>query len=157
MSSIYGQEVADSKSLTTSRAAALTWLGVVAFVGLVETILRTASMNDFAPDDGDPVVPFAILFVVAMLVPLTGVRKSQPWRKLAAIQGGVILAAIVTLFEMTPGGDGLYILPIAMASITTAAIATTQTLTIRRATAQAPLRQGSPLDPGRGGGASADA
>ena len=92
-----------------------------------------------------------------MLVPLTGVRKSQPWRKLAAIQGGVVLAAIVTLFEMTPSGDGLYILPIAMASIATAAIAATQTLKVRRGTARATLRQGSPLDPGRGRDASADA
>ena len=157
VSSIYGQEVADSKSLTTSRAAALTWLGIVALVGLVAITLRTASMNDSAPDDGDPVVPFAILFVVATLIPLFGVRASKPWSKLAAIQCGVVLAAIVTLFAMTPSGDGFYMLPIAMASIATAAIAAIQTLKVRRGTALAPLRQGSPLDPGRGRDASADA
>lgn len=144
-------------SLATSRAAALTWFRAVALTAAVVISFRTASMNDLAPDDGNPVVPFAILFVVAMLVPLTGVRKSRPWRNLAAIQGGVVLAAIVTLFAATPSGDGLFILPIAMASIATAAIAATQTLKVRRGTARATLRQGSPLDPGRGRDASADA
>lgn len=119
-------------SLATSLSAAVIWLGVVASAAAVVISFRTASMNDFASDDGNPIVPFAILFVVAMLIPLTGVRRSQPWRKLAAIQGGVVLAAIVTLFAMTPSGDGLYMLPIAMASIATAAIATTQTLKVRR-------------------------
>lgn len=135
-------------NLATSRSAAVIWLGVVAFAAAVVISFRTASMNDFATDDGNPVVPFAILFVVAMLVPLFGVRASKPWRKLAAIQGGVVFAAIVTLFTMTPSGDGLYMLPIAMAAIATAAIAAMQTLKVRRGPALAPPRQGSALDPG---------
>ena len=120
-------------SLATSRSAAVIWLGVVAFAAAGVISFRTASMNDFASDDGNPVVPFAILFVVAMLIPLAGVRQSQPWSKLAAIQGGIVLAAIVTLFAMTPSGDGLYMLPTAMVSIATAAIAATLTLKVRRA------------------------
>lgn len=120
-------------SLGTSRSAAVTWLGVVAITAAVVISFRTASMNDFASDDGDPVVPFSILFVVAMLIPLTGVRRLQAWWKLATTQAGVVLVAIITLFAMTPSGDGLYMLPIAMASIATAAFAAMQTLKVRRA------------------------
>lgn len=119
-------------SLGTSRSAAVTWLGVVAITAAVVISYRTASMNDFASDDGDPVVPFAILFVVAMLIPLTGVRRLQAWWKLATTQAGVVLVAIITLFAWTPSGDGLYVLPTAMSSIATTIAALAVTIRIRR-------------------------
>ena len=121
-----------SMKASTSRFGAAMWLGTVAFVASVGILVRTAWFNEFFADDGNPVVPFAILFVVAMLIPLTGVRRLQAWWKLATTQAGVVLVAIITLFAMTPSGDGLYVLPTAMASIATTIAALAVTIRIRR-------------------------
>ena len=44
----------------------------------------------------------------------------------------MVLVAIITLFAMTPSGDGLYVLPIAMTSIATTIAALAVTIRIRR-------------------------
>ena len=116
---------------STSWVAAVAWLGAVALAAGVVIWLRTARMNDYMSDDGNPVIPFAILFIIAILIPLAGVQRSRSWSRLAAIQAGVVAAACITLFAISPSGDGLYMLPIAIAAI--AATAISVTLTIRAA------------------------
>ena len=50
-----------SMKASTSRFGAAMWRGTVAFVASVGILVRTAWFNEFFADDGNPVVPFAIL------------------------------------------------------------------------------------------------
>lgn len=70
--------------------------------------------------------------MIATLIPLAGIQRLRPWWKLAAIQAGAVVTACATLFGMGPSGDGLYMLPIAMAAIATMAASVTLTLKARR-------------------------
>lgn len=92
---------------------------------------RVGWMNDFSTADSNPVVPFAVLFIVALIVPFAGVHRSLLWRKRAAIQCGVALLACATLFAFRPSGDGLYVLPVAGASILATVASTVLTVQLR--------------------------
>ena len=127
----------DSSRSTTPRFVMASLAAIVLFAGCV-IAPRVASMNDFSTDDNNPVIPFAVLFIVAMIVPFAGIQRSPSWRKLAVIQGGAALLACATLFVFRPSGDGLYMLPIAGASILTTVASIMLTVRVRRARAPLP-------------------
>ncbi|MGB8861564.1 MAG: hypothetical protein WCC60_20075 [Ilumatobacteraceae bacterium] len=124
----------ESSRSTTPRFAMASLILIVLFAGCV-IAPRVASMNDISTDDNNPVVPFAVLFIVATIVPLAGVQRSPQWRKLAVIQCGAALLAGATLFGFRPSGDGLYVLPIAAASIVTTVASIGLTVRVGRAAA----------------------
>ena len=125
----------NAESPSTSLRFVMTSLALIVLFAGVVIAPRVASMNDFSTDDSNPVIPFAVLFIVAAIVPLAGTRHSTSWRRLAVIQCGVAVVACVTLFGLGPSGDGLYVLPIAAASSLTTVASIGLTIRIRRTSA----------------------
>ena len=127
-------------SRSTTRRYVLASLALIVLFVVCVIAPRVASMNDVSTGDNNPVIPFAVLFIVAMIVPFAGILRSRPWRKLAAIQCGVAVFACVTLFAFGPSGDGLYMLPIAGASILTTVASIVLTVKVRAARVPLPGR-----------------
>jgi hypothetical protein len=114
--------------------AALSIAGVALLTALV-IIPRVSRMNDFTADDSDPVNYFAIAFVASMLVPLVAVQRTSQWPRIARVQCVVAVVACAVLFIFKPSGDGMYLLPIALAAFTTAVASIIATFRIWKAPA----------------------
>jgi hypothetical protein len=114
--------VAVVETQTRSGGAAIAVASIAGILALTVLVVipRVSRMNDFSAVDGDPVNIFAGGFVASMLVPFAGVGRRSRWAYLGFVQCAVAAVTCAVLFAFRPSGDGLYILPIALAAVVTA-------------------------------------
>ena len=101
---------------------------------------RVSRMNDFSVDDDNPMNVLSTVFVVSMVVPLAGIRARMPSGKLALIQCVVASVTCTVVFLFQPSGDGLYVLPVAMAALLAVAGSIIATVNVRRGSKQSTIR-----------------